>query len=136
MIGFGNPDRADDGFGIAVAERLRDDFPDRVFTEQDGIERVVHVLQRRRDIEMVVFIDTVDACGEGGQLMVLADDDLEERTVSVHRMPIKLYGALLEKPYYVVGIQPVNLAFGETISGEVQQRIEEVVAALSKSLQK
>ena len=38
VIGFGNTDRADDGFGIKVAESLKLEFPDRVFVENEGMD--------------------------------------------------------------------------------------------------
>jgi hydrogenase maturation protease len=134
IIGIGNPDRADDGFGIEVARSLKRDYPDRIFTEQDGIEKAVEEIILRSDIDFVVFVDTVDSGEPPGRIMIAEADELEEKTLSSHRIPLKLYGALAEKPYVVLGIQPANLNFGETISREVQQGIREVVATLSKFL--
>ncbi len=136
IIGIGNPDRADDGFGIAVAQSLKQDFPDRVFTELDGIDRVIQRIKSRSDIDMVVFVDTVDGGQVAGQIMIAEGDELAEERISSHRIPLKLYGTLSEKPYVVLGIQPRNLAFGEPMSREVQQGIKKVAATLSKLLKR
>jgi hydrogenase 3 maturation protease len=134
VIGMGNPDRADDGFGIQVAKRLKAEHPDRIFVEQDGIEKAVEEIRARNDIDFIVFVDTVDAGELQGRIMIAEADELEERILSSHRIPLKLFGTLAKKPFLVVGIQPRNLGFGEPLSHEAEQGIKEVVSNLSKLL--
>lgn len=133
IIGIGNTDRADDGFGIKVAESLKQLFPNRVFSESEGIDEIIRICRGRVDIDCVLFIDTIDKNTHPGKVEIIEKENLGEISSS-HKFPIKLYCTLVEKPCFLIGIQPKNIGFSEPVSKEVQQGINKVVKILERIL--
>ena len=69
LIGLGNPDRSDDGFGIHLVKRLKDRYPDQVFSEQEkSVEGIVLEILEREEIDTFVFVDATDFGGNPGEL--------------------------------------------------------------------
>ncbi len=134
LVGIGNPDRADDSFGLLVAHALQQHFPERVFTEHEGMEKVMRTIKERPDIDKVLFLDTVDAHLHAGQLILLEEDEIEEHPLSSHHIPLKLYGALSGKPYFILGIQPLHCSYRGEVSPEVRRGIRRAISILSSFL--
>jgi len=133
VVGLGNRDRADDGFGLRIAEALKSEFPDRVFLETDGMEEIVDTINRREEIALVIFVDTVSANEKSGVILIIEREEIEVATSS-HKIPLKLYLSLLKKPSYLIGIQPKCLDFMKPVSREIEEGIQETTKVLSTLL--
>ncbi|TES90300.1 MAG: hydrogenase maturation protease [Candidatus Cloacimonadota bacterium] len=134
VVGMGNVDRADDGFGIKVAESLKLEFPDRIFIEDEGMEGILNTINERKDIDFVVFVDTVDANEKNGTLLIIEKENIEDIKYS-HKIPLKLYLSLVDKPSCIIGIQPEQLNFMQPVSEEVVDGIRKTIKML-KSVMK
>jgi hydrogenase maturation protease len=133
ILGIGNLDRGDDGYGIRVAESLKKLFPKNVFLESEGIDGIISEIKAREDIECVLFLDAIERNTHPGKIEVIEKERIGEISSS-HEVPIKLYCALVEKPCLLLGIQPKRIEFGVLISPEVEQGIEKTISALSSIL--
>ncbi|MEJ2627528.1 MAG: hypothetical protein P8078_03080, partial [bacterium] len=59
LVGLGNTDRADDGFGLKLAERLKPGFPTRFFSESDkAVEGIVYDFLESH-FDLIIFADAV-----------------------------------------------------------------------------
>lgn len=134
VVGMGNVDRSDDGFGIKVAESLKLEFPDRIFIEDEGMEGILNTINEREDIDFVVFVDTVDANEKNGTLLIIEKENIEDVKTS-HKIPLKLYLSLIDKPSCIIGIQPEQLNFMQPVSEEVEDGIRKTLKML-KSIMK
>lgn len=134
VIGLGNTSRADDGFGIKVAEPLKLEFTDRVFIESEGMDEIVKIINGMQEIDFVVFVDTIDAHEKCGTILISEKENIED-IKSSHKIPLKLYLSLIEKPCCLIGIQPKQLDFMKPISKEVEQGIQKTVELLTIFLQ-
>lgn len=134
VVGMGNVDRADDGFGIKVAESLKLEFPDRIFIEDEGMEGILNTINERKDIDFVVFVDTVDANEKNGTLLIIEKENIEDIKYS-HKIPLKLYLSLVDKPSCIIGIQPEQLNFMQPVSEVVEGGIRKTLKML-KSIMK
>ncbi len=130
VIGFGNTDRADDGFGIKVAESLKLEFPDRVFVENESMDEIIKTVNKREDIGFIIFVDTVEANEKGGTLIIVEKDNIED-IKSSHKIPLSLYLSLIGKPSCIIGIQPKQLNFMQPVSEDVEKGIKKTVRILT-----
>jgi len=134
VIGIGNVDRADDGFGIDVAKSLKIEFPDRVFFENEGMENIIRTVNKRKDIDFVIFIDAVEAHEKVGTLLIVNQENIEDIRSS-HEIPLKLYLSLVEKPCCIIGIQPKLLDFMQPVSEEVESGTKKIIMILTPMME-
>lgn len=130
IVGLGNPDRADDGFGLDLVKRLKDRFPDRLFSEQENsVEGVVLRLLERKDIDTILFVDAVDFGGKAGELMIFDVEDAGRfvPAVSTHKVPITLLMEIVHrqgKQALLLGVQPESLVFLGKMSSPVGSTLD------------
>ena len=137
LVGMGNRDRADDGFGLDLARRLKDRWPGLVFSEEDrSVEGIVFDLITREDIEVVLFIDAAHFGGEPGDLKLFDILDAEKfvPSFSTHKVPISLLMGLVHqkgKTPYLLGIQPKDTALFAPMSNVITSTLDEIVKRIS-----
>ena len=130
LIGLGNQDRADDGFGIVLAEALIADFPDRVFSEdRRSAEGVVLDVCDNPFIRAVLFLDAADFGGRPGDVRLFSSENLSDfvPALSTHKVPISILFGLLStrgKHPFLLGVQPGSLDFLGLMSDPVQKTVE------------
>lgn len=138
LIGLGNPDRGDDGFGIDLVGRLKSCCPDRVFSEREkSVEGIVVELLEREEIDTFVFVDATDFGGNPGELKIFTAEDVDRfvPALSTHKVNISILIQLIQqhgrKPF-LIGIQPKSVAFMEEMSPEIKKVIDWLEASLHK----
>lgn len=134
VVGLGNIDRGDDGYGIEVAKLLKRKFPYRVFMETDGMTAVIKSINESEDINFVLFADAVESGKREGNVQIIKSDDIED-VKSSHKVPLKLYTALLNKPSAIIGINPENMDFMQPISENVKKGIKRTVELLISEME-
>ena len=138
IIGLGNPDRADDGIGIALAEKLRERFPGRSFSEQDrSVESIVIDCIENNRVGVILFIDATDFGGEPGEIRLFTLKETERfvPSFSTHKVPITLLMGLVNqknKKSFLLGIQPQSIGFLGKMSPIIETRLHELDKILSK----
>ena len=134
FIGLGNKDRADDGVGLLIVNRLKENHKN-AWTEEEGLEEVVLSLMKDNTIDEVVFIDAVDFDGDPGQIDIFTSDEVPLLELSTHKAPLGTLMALLEKKgktTYLIGIQPASIEFNQEIHPYVYNSASEIIQYLSK----
>lgn len=138
LIGMGNPDRADDGFGIELARRLKVHFPGQVFSEQEkSVEGIVLDLVGRERFEIFLFIDATDFGGEPGEVHLFSAEDAERfvPAFSTHKVPITLLMEMVRqhgKKSFLLGLQPESLEFLGEMSETVSDMLDHLEGILYK----
>jgi hydrogenase maturation protease len=138
VIGYGNPQRRDDGSGCSVAARL-----DRLFGPESGVSiRTMHQLdpvlvEDLRDAEEVLFVDaTVQPTPEGREWLRLCPDAEALPHESHHLGPGLLLG-LIQRLYgrcpkgWLVSVQGEDFGFGEGLSREGRIRAKQVTREIA-----
>jgi len=138
VIGLGNPNRADDGIGIAIAEALALEAPDRVYSERSkSLDSIVMTLCNRLDISSVIFIDAVRMDAVPGTVRLFGPRDIPciAPVFSSHQAPMTLLCELLEaagKKRWFLGIEPQSTVLFEPFSNIIEQiKIEICVAFMA-----
>ena len=97
VLGLGYLDKADDGAGVVVAEALKKPFPGFSFSEHDGVEGTVLDISETEGGATVFFVDAADMGAEPGSVRVVPMEEIEDREISTHRVPVKLMASILER---------------------------------------
>ncbi len=125
LVGLGNPDLGDDGFGVRLAELLAGMGCRRVINAGTAPERFLgRVLETQPD--HVVFLDAVDFGGVPGTMVFLNTAEMESRfpQVSTHRLSLGLLARCVEAHSsaraWLLGAQPASLQPGHGLSPVIQ----------------
>lgn len=148
VIGIGNPLRRDDGIGIILLEKLRENkeaFPDTIEFVDGGTGgmNLLHDLSR---FDKILFIDAVRFGGKAGESKLFSYHEVistkQPMTLSTHGDDllaiIKLSEELGEKPHSIsfFGIQPNDTSVGTTLSPELAQNIDVLVTTLTQTIKR
>ena len=153
VAGVGNVLRGDDGFGVAVAERLaRASLPDGVTVVETGIAGIALVQELQRGWDALVVVDAVDRGRPPGTVMVIEPEVIDvgglswdERNDLIADMHLAtpdrvllLARALGVLPPWVriVGCQPKDAeTVHEGLSAEVQAAVGHATAEVLRLLE-
>ncbi len=143
LLGVGNVERGDDGFGVRLVEALQGRFRlDGALLRPVDVgtcpERYVG-MAARAGCQELVFADAVDFGEAPGSLLLARTEELLERppTTSTHRVPLPVlaqYAEGLGVPAWLLGVQPASLRPGTELSPEVASALESVVELLGSAL--
>lgn len=132
---FGNRDRADDAFGLLVAEKLVEFYPKNVFSEEAEDISVFLVDIVSKDIyDAVVIIDAIDYGAKPGSVLVTADISNYIRPLTSHSIPLPQIKELVEiqkKAFLFIGAQAKSVEFMQNPSNEIKRAVKEVIALIS-----
>ena len=143
VIGLGNPLMGDDGVGLAVLARLRDEW------QLDGVELVdggtwgLSLLPVIEDAERLVLVDAIAAHAPPGEIVELARERLPiylSRKLSPHQVDMRdalavaeLRGRLPDE-VVAIGVQPAAVTLGTALSEPVAAHLDALVRAVVTQL--
>ena len=137
VLGIGNRMRGDDAVGSLVAEELKGTPGLGVFdcgtTPENYIEPVVAL-----EPDRILLVDACSFGGRPGEFRLFEREDIERLAagfVSTHTLPLTMTVVMLEQQtnarIQLLGIQPANVQFGETLSASVASALPDVVRFLA-----
>jgi len=141
IVGLGNSDRADDGFGIELARRLKIIFPEHVFLEtENSVEGIVYDLLKSDRFDVIIFLDAVHFKGTQGELKIFDLNDIDKfaSPISTHKVPMSLLMGLIhehKKNSFLLGVQPGSLDFMGEMTPEVISSLDTIEAYFKKFFQ-
>ncbi len=135
FICLGNRDRADDGIGLVIAERLAKIYHKNVFSEEEeDISTILLYILEREIYKQIILIDAVEFGAEPGSVLVSSKIESNIKQISTHTIPYQEISRLLEskdKEFLFIGIQIKDLTFLGPISEEVSKAADEIMELLS-----
>jgi hydrogenase maturation protease len=139
VLGLGNIQWGDDGFGVRVIERMQCHyrFPDHI-TLMDGGTQGYYLVRHIQAADILVVFDAVDYGLHPGSLKQIEGDEVPKvlgaRKMSLHQTGfdevLALAGMLGNTPgqLLLIGVQPVVLDdFGSGLRPAVQRQIEPAI---------
>jgi len=132
IICVGNELCGDDGAGVAIARRLADAVPWKVFDTQTVPESfLMKIVSAKPDT--FILIDALHFGAAAGAVELISPQDVGGQGPSTHGPAPLAFMELLQMMHpcrcAVLGIQPKQAQFGETLSAPVIAAIERVVQA-------
>jgi hydrogenase maturation protease len=146
IVGLGNILLQDEGVGMHVLDRLREEVGlpntvELVYGETSGLA-LLPVLDTATAI---IFVDAMEFDGAAGETKILRGDEIlgaNNALISMHevglREVVSLISLMKDTPpeIVLVGIQPKELGAGLQLSPEVKSSIPEVVGIIKREVEK
>jgi hydrogenase maturation protease len=143
VVGVGNPLRRDDGAGPGVVRRLAScSLPPGTALEEREADIFV-ILEEMHRYGRVIVVDAVDMGSTPGTTRIFAPDEaavhIRSDTLSTHGFGIRELIAFAEElqvpaELLVAGIQAKDVSFGEGMSGEVKEKLDDLVELITDLL--
>ncbi len=148
VIGLGNPLRADDGIGVLLIQRLKQDKEEHGsktlerFDLIDGGTGGMNLLHILEDYEEVILMDTVYFDGEPGDHVFFTPEEVRslDSPKSSHDSNVLQVLELSEEvgkrpeKVLIMGIQPEKVGFEEDLSESLEENIPKFLRALKKKM--
>jgi len=139
LVGLGNPDLSDDGFGVRLAAALRAMGYPHVVEAGTTPERWVGRLADAH-YDTVLFLDAVDLGAEPGAVALLPAEALSARfpQISTHKLSLSLLASVIEASAHtrvcLLGAQPASLQPGCDLTPPLQGTLEALIELLDDAL--
>jgi len=147
IIGIGNPLMTDDGIGLVLLEKLRNEKQNLKNVEYiDGGTGGLNLLHTISNFDTVIFIDAVHFDGKLGESRLLKLDEIKSKKNiklnSTHSIDFlkaidisKKLGQK-QKNIFIFAVQPKDISFGTKISKELNQKIKTIFEDLVDNVNK
>lgn len=125
VVGIGNPEWGDDGFGVVLAESLKNDGCRDVIVAGPTPESHLGRL-REGKYKNVLFLDALDFPGEPGSVIFLNAGQIRSRfpQISTHKISLGTLAAVIETDLgarvWCLGVKPASLGHGPRLSRPVE----------------
>ena len=126
IVGIGNQLRADDGFGPSLIKRLQGkikaDCLDAGLSPENYIGKIIKFIP-----DVILFIDAVSIQQPPSTIRLIKAEQIPEYGFSTHNMSPRLMidniKSQIKTEIFMLGIEPENLEFGESISKNVLEKL-------------
>lgn len=126
VVGVGNPLRGDDAAGLKLAEGLAQAGGFELLQCEDVPEKYTREM-RTTEADTILVVDAADMGLEPGQIRLVTADRLCEVSISTHKCSLRVLARMLGeaagKEVLLLGIQPVSVGLGRSMSEIVRERI-------------
>ncbi len=145
ILGVGNFQKGDDGVGPLIIKKLKSEISKQKFNDIlliDGGEAPENFSGEIRRFQPGLTI-IIDACAGGrkpGTIYIVDPEKIQYDDISTHKLPLPMLVKFLEDTIptkvIIIGIEPKNFNFQETISKEVNKNIEKLISTIILLLSK
>jgi hydrogenase 3 maturation protease len=126
FIGVGNVLKSDDAAGVMISRQIIERPNIRALTVEVSIENYIGKINSIMPGEIVI-LDCMHLDLPPGETRILALDEVEDTTFHTHNISLTRLGDFFPYPTFILGIQPQNLAFGDTLSPPVMKTVNRIV---------
>lgn len=131
ILGIGNELKGDDRAGPYIVSKLK---TKNKINCGEVPENFIGKIKKINP-EVIVIIDAVDFEAKTGEIVIDELKDFSEPTLSTHSPSLKLFCSFFpDTKFYLIGIKPKGLGFGEEMSEEVKKSADEIIEKLNRFL--
>ncbi len=134
VVGLGNSMRKDDGLGIAFVKRMIKDGE----IDNNKVEFMVcdgpfsSMVGKVLTAERIIVIDAVDMKKNAGEVGVFEKRQIKNTGPGTHKAGLNMFAGMVDAEFYLIGVQPKTLEFGEGLSKECMEAYPRVVKLVKK----
>ncbi|MHA1668420.1 MAG: hydrogenase maturation protease [Candidatus Heimdallarchaeaceae archaeon] len=132
---YGNRDRADDAFGLLVADELKKIHLFSVFSEEEkDISEFLSELLEDKSKKTVIIVDAIDFGAEPGTILMTSKLNNKLRPITSHNIPLEQIKEIVNykgKEFVFIGSQVEKIDFLEEPSYQIKQAVKKVVELLA-----
>ena len=144
VLGVGNILQSDDGVGVHVVEKMRDDIQSDEVDVCDGGTAGLDLISIVDNRRVVIVVDAVNGGEKSGTVYRLTPEDIDEpnlRFDSLHQVGLletlnmaKMTGRAPMRTV-IVGVQPEVVDWGLSLSPAVQDQIPKIINQVKKEIE-
>jgi len=127
LVGIGNALKSDDGIGIYICRNIIQKDNISTLIVESGIEKFVGKINTIAP-EILILVDCTDFQKEPGSWDLISLDQVTDFTMNTHTISIRRISEFFKMEKYLLGIQPMNVKFGEEFSPVIQRTSDKVIA--------
>lgn len=131
FAGIGNVLKSDDGAGVYISSRIRNNNHILALTVETGIENYIGKINSL-DPDILVLIDCVDMKLPPGSFRMLEIDQIQDLTFNTHNISLRRLPDFFTMPVFIIAIQPENILFGENISYIVKDISDNIINQINR----
>ena len=131
FIGVGNVLKSDDGVGVVISKQIIERPAIRSLTVEVSIENYIGKINSLEP-EKIVIIDCMELGSTPGTYRLMKLEDLEDITFNTHNISLGRLSDFFPYPTYVLGIQALNVEFGDRLSPLVQDSARQIVHLINQ----
>ena len=131
FVGIGNLLKKDDGVGVYISQRIRNNASVSTLTAEVSIENYIGKINSL-DPDILVLIDCTDMRSAAGTFKLLFLKQIRDQTFNTHTISLKRLSEFFRMPVYVLGIQPEKIDFGENLSYLVKNVADRIINQINR----
>jgi hydrogenase 3 maturation protease len=130
FAGVGNRLKSDDAIGIQICENLIITPRLDTLIVEAAIEKFVGKINSLAP-DILILVDCTDFVQSPGFFKLISVTDIPDTTFHTHTVSLRRISEFFEMKTYLLGIQPHNVKFGESISPSVQKTAQKIIQFLN-----
>jgi hydrogenase 3 maturation protease len=131
FVGIGNILKMDDGVGVYISKRIRNNDIVSSLTVEVSIENYIgKIINLNPDI--LILIDCVDMKMVPGTFRLLPLSQILDITFNTHSISLIRLSDFFKMPVYVLAIQPEKIDFGENLSYLVKNVADQIINQINR----
>lgn len=130
FVGIGNLLKSDDGAGVYISRRIRETENISALTVEMCIENYIGKINSLQP-DILVLIDCADMGEPPGTIKLLKLDEIKDFTTNTHNISLKKISEFFNAQVFILGIQPLSVAFGEKISYIVARSAKNIIKQIN-----
>lgn len=130
FVGIGNLLKSDDGAGVYISRRIRETENISALTVEMSIENYIGKINSLQP-DILVLIDCADMGEPPGTIKLLKLDEIKDFTTNTHNISLKKISEFFNAQVFILGIQPLSVAFGEKISYIVARSAKNIIKQIN-----
>jgi hydrogenase maturation protease len=133
FVGLGNVLRQDDGVGVYVARRIRENRHIRVLTVEIGIENYLGKINAMNP-DFIILLDSVVFNRKPGYCRLLPAARLMDYTSNTHNISLSRITEFVHAETYILGIEPATVSFGEGLTPAVKRKADLLIKKINEGI--
>jgi hydrogenase maturation protease len=126
FAGAGNVLRNDDGAGVYITRRIKNNSNLSSITVETGIENYIGKINTLNP-DILVIVDCADTGALPGSFRLLNINKVQDITFNTHNIAFSRLADFFSMPVYLLAIQPEKIDFGENISYIVRNKADIII---------
>lgn len=130
FVGIGNLLRRDDGVGVYIVRKIKENQHIRVINAEVSIENYLGKINTF-NADMIILIDSLFLGRKAGYWQLLSPQELGDFSTHTHNISLRMISELFKSEILILGIQPASVSFGEGLSHEVQTNADRIIRVIN-----
>jgi len=126
FVGIGNLLKQDDGSGVYISRKIKKRKNIDALTVEVSIENYIGKINSLKP-DILILIDCININKPPGTALLLPVENIKDITFNTHNISLKNISEFFDAEVFILGIQPVNIGFGENISYLVRSVSNEII---------